>query len=385
MRLSAPAVLAVLLLACVPLRAADDAPTPAERFRAAAAALPAPRGDLGFRTDGVLRAGGAGIGTFRLSARPALRGGSIVWEVEDRAHLRVGEHVLDLETRARLDRSLGLLDGEAARTEDGRTVRVRFVREDGKIRLRRQEGEQAETVREIDRPGPALATLSALVLFSRLAPEGPAEYEAYGFDPFPPGERYVDRLGLSARGKAKWEDAEARLFVREDERRVLTIALAPGDAALRGLRMEEKSGLVVDYVPAADGRDPAREALFEPPADTPEKAALLLALAYGTGDAGLLDRMVDWESVHREFRRKNPDSKVGADDLRRELLARLEKQDAKRDRDEVIAFLRGVRPHLAVARPAADRATVTFPESYGRLTFSLLRGADGDWRLSALP
>jgi hypothetical protein len=373
---------ALLCIAAVALAGEDaaPAPTPAERFATVVADLPAPSAERGFSVSGGVYTKGVRLGDFSFSAKPDLVGGEVWWRVEDQGRLEVGEKSRNEVGTAWLRADLSAVRGEGRQTKNGEKTTFRWKRKEGAFSVETSSGTPpAATEETVAGESGALATVAAVILFCRLAPEKAEEYAATLFDPKPDDGPHLRTFSLAVGGEGDFRGRKARLYVRKDEKRTVTIALAPKSRDFLGMTVVGADGVTVELRPEAAAADG-----FRPPARSPARAALLVALAYGTGDSRLYDELADWPAIAADLAKKRPDGKFTAAGVRRSVLARLAGYEGRQPRASVLAGLKMAESDLTVEKEGEDRATVSFPAMYQGLVLVVGR-KDGIWRLVALP
>jgi hypothetical protein len=259
---------AVLLLLVVvsPVLSGDEA------FRAKVKTLPAPSEKGAFEIETLFLLDGRDYGPCVLSARPATLDGATVWSVRDRADMDLGESTLRIDNQAYLDARLAGLRGKRTQIVDGETSAVSWRRTEAGIALDIERAGDEPPVREVlGLESEAMATLSAFVLFGRLAGPEKAEYRFPVFYPEPAeGRSRVEMMTVRLEGPGTWQGEPALLVRGETERQKSTLALDPETGAFLGMEAIIATGARAEFLPVErveiEKPEPPPETVEEEPA-----------------------------------------------------------------------------------------------------------------------
>lgn len=398
-RLSLAALLAVALGAVATPRAgAGDEPTPAARFAAASAALPAPSDDLRLDFQGDLLMGGSRFGSVSFRATPTTRpDGTKAWSVEERAEAAGG--AFQREAIAILDAHLQPLEGHAtSRLPDEGDVESRWSRTPSGFSVettRTRDGQTATTKAEHTHAGPVLTTLSSLWLFCRLTLPTAGAYETRFFDANPSeGEEALEAVTWSQGEEGRWGEVAAWLVKgRKGATDEMEAAFAKEDKAFLGARfLDTATGMAMEMRPAGPPVADTGEDPFAAPATSAQGAALAAALGFGTGDSDLLAAIIHWPSVHAALKaRHDAQSTPGpgappfpdVDGLKAAILTEFAGLP-KRPRAVIEPVLKACREQLRQEALEGGTVRVTFPPMFQDLTLDVGE-VDGAWYLLRLP
>ena len=385
------AALALALLACRPLAAAvlgDEGPDPDPKalYRATVASLPTPSEEGGYSFEGTIHLGSTPIGRFAFSAKPVTRDGEPAWETSDSLQFTVGSGKRSLAENARLSRTLAAIDGGEEDTANGVKTSCEWTRSGRSVHLvTTKQGEDSKRKeRDLPCPESPLFTGAAGILFCRLAGPGPATFKTTEFNLDAEGNCF-EPLTIVAEGTKEWNGEPALLFTEKTGGAMIQLGLSPETKAVLGLRLTAPDGMTLDLVPAGGDAEPSPVPVpdgFAPPAKDALHAALIAALALGTRDGALLDRIVDWPSAIAVLAAKHPDRKIEVEAARKAILSKFDGSGAK-NRDLVLVGLEELAAKAEVRSEGETRATVTLPSAHRTLTFHVGRFED-EWKLVRL-
>lgn len=354
-------VLSCVLLMATVVRGEDDA---ALAYAQRVATFPVPSTAHECRYAGRVLLDGKNVGTFRLEAT-AQGDTSPEWVVRDRVRfeedLAPGMGGVSTAT-AKLTQGFALVQGSLEQ-RTGTRHGWRVGKDGFTFVTTARDGTRNE--QRVRHSKMSLTTVSALVLFGRLALPHKATYATSVMNP---ARMLFEPATLEAGTQGTWEGDDALLLVARKGRGTFTLAFDPDSRALLGARLEE--GFTMSFVP--HGAPDARS------------AALKAGFALATSDVERIDRIAHWPSLHAAHQTGDPDGKAASvSQFRRDRLVDFEGRTG-----EPAAMMRSaikvVAPQLQIERHGADRATVRFPAMFRSLVVDVGRH-EGIWYLVKFP
>jgi hypothetical protein len=386
--LLAAAVGALAFLGAPALRAGDE-PTPAARYAACAAALPAPSDDGGFVLEGDATVEGHKVGTFRFSARPApadAPDAPAQWAVEEEIALGAGDDAVGRKATARLTAQLAPVSGTTHRDDEQGEATFAWQRDgDHYAVVVTGEGMEGRS-RQADAETPATTTITAFLLLGRLGAPRDGEAEVQVLTPeWNPllGEKPWAPARIQPLAKGTWAGHPALLLTARKEERDLTAAYDPATHALLGLELGSPGHPDVVYAPPPP-KDEEPPSPFDVPAKTPEAAAARAALALATGDVDMFDRSVHWPTVYAAYAKKAGDDADDADTWHAAQIALYREHMPSNPRAMVETVLPGVMEQVTKTRQEDGTVVIVFPPLFHELRL-VVGEADGLWYLVELP
>lgn len=383
-RSSIALILLLLALAC-PVSADEDA-TPASRYAAAVKALPAPsqRRALSFR--GPVFREGREVGAFEAVAEvvpSAKTEGEASWRLRFAYNLGPDTYAAE----ALVTRTLQPVRGKVTTTTDGEDAAWTWTREGKAIRVVHTSGSTRPMTRAADAVEPALTTVTAILLFARLAPDATTAYATRRFDPtwnvLLGQQPYVDapiRITAPAKPGSPLQ-VEAGFGTRTLEAELDRLRRLP-----RWLKLTPRKGPALQFggtaTPATDGIPD--DDVFTRPAKTPQAAGLRAAYAFATADRAVLDDLMHWPGLRKRMGAKVP-TRVSAEAFRKGMLGQLIATVREpRKPDTVKPVLRDVAGQLTTTERDGGVVRVTFPERFVTRWYDVVE-VEGAWRLVGWP
>ena len=397
-------VVLLLLLACglTAPSFAKDAPTPAEAFAAAAAALPAPSADHAFTFEGQALMNGTSFGTMSFSCKPEKGpNGEAWWLIEEGFDMGGGEMVRS--SVATLDQQLRPIRGKVTgKDPDVESFEITWTRSATGFTLKHAvttDGETTVTEEEVAHEGRTMTTFTALWLFGRQTLPTKGSYEAVVFEPDPDDVDPMFEVGTWTVGEeTDWQEQRVLVLkgMKGDDKDVEGF-YDPTTKALLGVRLGSRTqGFSMDVVPAKAAQDPAADTggdLYARPAKNAKEAALQAAMAFGSGNVELLSRVIHWPSIYDGLKAQHEAESAGDPDaepfpdlatVKASIEAQYTEVLPKNPRGMIEMALKAVEGQLTTKALDGGITRVSFPPLFESLKLDVAE-RDGAWHLVRLP
>jgi len=377
----------LLALACLaalasPAAAEEGAPSPAEAYAALTAALPAPTAAEGFRFTGVLRLNGKNMGHATLAAHP-IKGETPLWEARDHFVMK-GRAVPRTEvSTVRMTQALKILEG-TSRTSNPDDHGLTWVRSEG--------GFTAEQATQVEKrlqkrtsfflhEGTALTTLSATVLFCRLALPKKADYATTVFEVEAGMKRTEDAtrpLTFKVLGEQELQGQKVWAVSARKGSKELTILFKPTTREVVAVRIVEGETRL-EILPGDMWVMPATDAVT---------AGMRGMYALAAGDLAILDDVMHWPSLHKqELAKATPEKRAKSTDVevwRTNVLAGYAKHLQKRPAQMMQQIIKSGKAQIKQEKLEGGRVKLTFGPMMRTMQF-VVAPFDGVWQVVEQP
>lgn len=381
-------VVGLLLLSVVLPARAEEKASPEERYKAVVAAFPAPtvRHDFRFASDVFHE--GRSVGPFEVAVRAVgaeAKGGEALWQLRFRYNLGKDTHAEE----AYVTRTLQPVRGRVAKTTDGEEATWEWEQTGKAIRVVHKSGSTKPMSRSAGVIEPALTTITAILLFARLAPLASEEYATVRLDPtwnLLRGQQPFVSTAIQITLPA--EAGKPIQGIAGNGARRMTFALDRRMRLPLWFTWATRTGTALQFggTQPVDpkGEVTAHDTVFTQAAKTPQAAALRAAYAFATADRHVLDDVMHWPGLRKRMGAKVP-ARVSPEAFRKGMLGQLIAtiREPKKP-DAVKPVLLEIADQLKAAEREGGVTRVTFPERFATRWYDVVE-VDGVWHLVGWP